>query len=80
MTIPYQSATPGTAARVEMIRIPRRFSCESVGFMDDFEKHELLLVFKHRGPLHPAARFHEGLGADASEAVDAPAPWLSCRS
>ena len=23
--------------------------CESVGFMDDFDKHEVLLTFTHRG-------------------------------
>jgi hypothetical protein len=27
----------------------RRFGCESVGFMDDFEKREVLLAFTHRG-------------------------------
>jgi len=27
----------------------RRFGCESVGFMDDFENYSILLAFKHRG-------------------------------
>jgi hypothetical protein len=27
----------------------RRFGCESVGFMDDFENYELILAFQHRG-------------------------------
>jgi hypothetical protein len=27
----------------------RQFGCESIGFMDDFEKHEVLLAFAYRG-------------------------------
>ena len=27
----------------------RRFGCESIGFMDDFNQHEVLLPFTHRG-------------------------------
>lgn len=46
---PYASATSGAAARDEITKMLRRFGCESVGFMDDFENYELLLVFKHRG-------------------------------
>src|SRR5262245_46432899 len=46
---PYASATTGTKAREEISKILRRFGCESIGFMDDFEKHELLLAFTHRG-------------------------------
>jgi hypothetical protein len=30
-------------------KILRRFGCESIGFMDDYEKHEVLLAFTHRG-------------------------------
>ena len=30
-------------------KILRRLGCESIGWMDDFEKHEVLLAFKHRG-------------------------------
>lgn len=48
MTTPYASATGGSA-REEIIKILRRLGCESVGFMDDFEKHEVLLAFTHRG-------------------------------
>jgi len=48
-TIPYANATSGTAAREEIIRILRRFGCESVGFMDDFAEKSVLLAFTHRG-------------------------------
>lgn len=49
MTVPYASASAGGLARDEIIKVLRRFGCESIGFMDDFEKQELLLAFKHRG-------------------------------
>jgi hypothetical protein len=49
MATPYASATTGGAARDEITKMLRRFGCESVGFMDDFENYELLLAFKHRG-------------------------------
>jgi hypothetical protein len=39
----------GETARAETTRILRRLGCASIGFMDDFEKHELLLAFVHRG-------------------------------
>lgn len=47
--LPYEGATSGAAARDEVTKILRRFGCESVGFMDDFENHEVILAFKHRG-------------------------------
>jgi hypothetical protein len=47
--VPYENATSGDTARGEIMKILRAFGCESIGFMDDFEKHELLLAFKHRG-------------------------------
>lgn len=47
--VPYESATSGAAAREEITRLLRRMGCESVGFMDDFENHDVLLAFKHRG-------------------------------
>lgn len=47
--IPYADATSGAKARDEITKILRRFGCESVGFMDDFEDQSVLLVFKHRG-------------------------------
>lgn len=46
---PYASATSGHAARDEITKMLRRFGCESVGFMDDFENYSVLLAFKHRG-------------------------------
>jgi hypothetical protein len=46
---PYAGAQSGAAARDEITKVLRRFGCESVGFMDDFEKHEVLLAFTHRG-------------------------------
>ena len=49
MSTPYAGATTGAAARDEITKVLRRFGCESVGFMDDFEAHEVLLAFKHRG-------------------------------
>lgn len=49
MTTPYASASSGASARDEITKILRRFGCESVGFMDDFQDHSVLLAFKHRG-------------------------------
>jgi hypothetical protein len=56
---PYASATSGTKARQEVIKILRRLDCESIGFMDDFEHHQVLLAFSHRGrqvQLHASAK------------------------
>lgn len=49
MSIPYENATSGAAAREETIRLLRRMGCESVGFMDEFETHSVVLAFRHRG-------------------------------
>lgn len=49
MTVPYETATSGEKARDEIMKILRRFGCESVGFMDDFATHEVILAFTHRG-------------------------------
>ena len=49
MSTPYANASSGKAARDEITKILCRFGCERVGFMDDFENHELLLAFTHRG-------------------------------
>lgn len=46
--VPYENATSGAAARDEITKTLRRFGCESVGFMDDFENHEIVLAFRHR--------------------------------
>jgi hypothetical protein len=50
--IPYANATSGTKAREEITKLLRRFGCEAIGFMDDFEKQEVLLAFTHRGRNH----------------------------
>jgi hypothetical protein len=47
--VPYAGATTGERARTEITKIPRRLGCESIGFLEQFEKHEVLLYFKHRG-------------------------------
>jgi len=48
MTVPYEGATSGRA-RDEILKLLRHFGCESVGFMDDYENHSVLLAFRHRG-------------------------------
>ena len=48
-TVPYENASSGTKAREEITALLRRMGCESVGFMDDFDDHSVLLAFKHRG-------------------------------
>src|SRR5262249_10021550 len=35
--------------RDEIIKVLRRFGCEQIGFMDNYEQHEVLLAFTHRG-------------------------------
>lgn len=47
--IPYENAKSGMAARDEITKLLRRFGCESVGFMDDFDDNSVLLAFKHKG-------------------------------
>lgn len=49
MGVPYEEATSGAKARDEIVKLLRRFGCESVGFMDNFEEGELILAFNHRG-------------------------------
>lgn len=49
MSVPYASARSGDSAREEITKMLRRFGCESVGFMDDFEDLSVLLAFTHRG-------------------------------
>ena len=43
MSVPYASATTGTKAREEIIKVLRHFGCEEIGFADKFEQHEMLL-------------------------------------
>lgn len=47
-TIPYEHATTGKA-RNETIKLLQLFGCESVGFVDDFDHHMVVLAFRHRG-------------------------------
>ena len=49
MSTPYENATSGVSARDEITKLLRRFGCSSIGFMDDYAAHEVLLVFEHRG-------------------------------
>ena len=49
MGTPYADATSGDTARGEITRLLRRFGCEQIGFMDDYERHEIVLAFRHRG-------------------------------
>lgn len=49
VSVPYEQATSGAAARDELTKVLQRFGCESVGFMDDFADHAVVLAFKHRG-------------------------------
>lgn len=49
MAFPYAGATSNLRARQEAQKILQGFGCERIGFMDDFENHEVLLVFSHRG-------------------------------
>lgn len=48
MSVPYAHAG-SDKARSEVTAILRRFGCESVGFMDDFEDQSVVLAFRHRG-------------------------------
>jgi hypothetical protein len=47
--VPYANASSGAAAREEVTKILRRFGCENVGFMDEFDQQAVLLAFTHRG-------------------------------
>jgi hypothetical protein len=56
--VPYASAGSGKA-RDDITGMLRRFGCESVGIMDDFNEHSVILAFKHRGrpiQLHASAK------------------------
>jgi hypothetical protein len=54
-------------SRKEISKVLRRFGCESIGFMDDYQQYEVLLAFKHRNRQGPVARIGEGVGADVSQ-------------
>jgi hypothetical protein len=47
-SVPYANAA-SSKARDDISRTLQRFGCESVGIMDDYAKHEVILGFKDRG-------------------------------
>lgn len=49
VSVPYENATSGERARNEITKILRELGCSRVGFMDDMEKHSIILAFSHRG-------------------------------
>ena len=49
MSLPYQHAKSGAKAREEIRKILQKFGAESVGFMDEFDTHTVILAFKIRG-------------------------------
>lgn len=49
MTVPYENATSGQGARAEITKLLQNFGCSSVGFMDNFDDHSILLAFTWRG-------------------------------
>ncbi len=49
MTLPYATARSGMRAREEILKILQRFGAESVGFMDEFDTHTVILAFTLHG-------------------------------
>ena len=47
-SVPYETAGSGKA-RDEIVRLLQGFGASSVGFMDEFDKHEVVLAFVYRG-------------------------------
>jgi hypothetical protein len=47
--VPYASATSDMKAREETKKLLRRFGCEEIGISDNYERHEILLYFRHHG-------------------------------
>jgi hypothetical protein len=82
MTIPYASATSGSRAREEVIKILRRFGCEKTGFMDDDAKHEVILYFRASRSAGAVVCIGEGLGADVAQREPAltPRPQVEARA
>lgn len=46
---PYSHAITGRRARDEITKLLYGIGCSAIGFMDDFEHHELILEFQHHG-------------------------------
>lgn len=78
MTVPYENATSGGMARNEITKLLRKFGCESVGFMDDFEDQSILLVFRHRG--RPVQLRASAKGWAAMYLKEHPHNWSRMRS
>lgn len=49
MTVLYENATSGGNARDEITRILRKFGCDNVGFMDNFDDQSTTLAFRYKG-------------------------------
>lgn len=49
VSVPYANASAGVKARGEIVELLRRFGCQSVGFMDEFETKTVVLAFVWRG-------------------------------
>lgn len=49
MTIPYETATSGDKALIELQRALAKFGCQSFGTMTDAERGCTVVQFKHRG-------------------------------
>ena len=47
--LPYEHATSGEAALLELQKVLLNFGCSQFGTMQDIEKGETILQFKHRG-------------------------------
>ena len=47
--VPYEFASSGGKAQVEIRDLLRALGCKSVGFLEEFEDASLLLQFEHMG-------------------------------
>jgi len=63
MPVPYENATSGVAARSEVVRILRGYGCQSIGYMEHFDSHEIELAFVHRGRHYRLVASAEGWAA-----------------
>jgi hypothetical protein len=48
-TTPCAGATSDMRAREEIKKVLCHFGCEEIGLSDNYEQHEVLLYFRHRG-------------------------------
>ena len=62
MPIPYERATSDMMARQEIKKILTRFGCQSIGFMDNMQEHEVLLAFTRPRPASSKADVGQRLG------------------